>query len=114
MFNIKVQPTRPSVNGPFDLKITVEGAKMNINGDEWDFSFMTPGSSLPVSAFESTTIISGVDCDADGTLTLELAIPVDYGDSLEPYAMGKVGDGLVCDVHTQPVMPVHEVQDAKD
>lgn len=108
MFTVKVFPMRPSVNGPFDLLVTVKGTVMTINGEEWDFSFMPPGSSLPATALDSSVIISGVDCDAQGVIHLELAMPADYGDNLDPFMVRNLDDGVVCDAKTVPVLPVHQ------
>ena len=106
MFTVKIIPMRPSVHGPFDLLVTVKGTVMTINGEEWDFSFMPPGSSLPETALDSSIIFSGVDCDDQGTLHLSLVAPADYGDNLDPYMVKNLDDGVVCDVKKKPVLPI--------
>lgn len=101
MFNLKQIGWRPGGVEEVRLKVAVAGTTLVVNGDEFDFSFMEPGSELPLDALGSEVFRSDVTCDEDGVVSLTVAVP--YGPTpteaeVYPPVLDRVTDGVVIDV----------------
>lgn len=76
MFTINQAPYRPAGVSAVDMQVFVQGSKLTINDEEFDFSFMERGSILPREAVESPHLASDVVCDDEGLIILTLRIPI--------------------------------------
>lgn len=106
MLNLYLHPIAPAglTRTPYVLSTT--GNVLTINGEAFDFSFMTPGSSLPHIAVHSAWIFPiDVVCDTAGDVTLHLLVPrADPSVALAPKLKPK--DGSTFDYSIDPVTPL--------
>lgn len=80
-----------------DLAIRKAGSVLNINGEDFDFSPMTEGSTLPRTAVSSEWFAGDVEMqDGELVLSLYLPNPVNYSPAQAfPEPLLNVPDGLV-------------------
>lgn len=64
----------PDANIGVDLNVVKAGDVLNINGEDFDFSLMGSGDTLPVSAITSR-FRSDVEKSDDGELVITIALP---------------------------------------
>ncbi len=91
--NIKLSPQRRDDT----LEVRKKGDRLTLNGEDFDFSFMQVGDTLPRSAVSSVWVAGDVHKDATG-LQITLFLPVTNLPSLEqlyPVDLLNVPDGLV-------------------
>lgn len=113
MFNITQSPVRPAGLSAVDMTVFVKGSTLIINDEEFDFSFMEKGSSLPRSAVDSPYLVSDVFCDESGTINLTLKVPLGPSptdaEAFPPVLKGKKY-GTVIDIHLPAIeLPVQEM-----
>lgn len=113
MFNITQSPVRPAGLSAVDMTVFVKGSTLIINDEEFDFSFMEKGSSLPRSAVSSQFLESDVVCDETGTINLTLRVPLGAkptdSEAFPPVLEGKKY-GKVIDIHLPAIeLPRQEV-----
>lgn len=102
MFSIVQMGWRPGGVEEVRLRVAVVGKTLIINDrDEFDFSFMEPGSELPRDALDSDIFRSDVTCDEEGLIRLTIAVP--YGptpseEEVYPPVLERVTGGVVIDV----------------
>lgn len=113
MFNITQSPFRPAGTAAVDLVVFVQGSKLTINGEEFDFSFMESGSTLPRAAVVSPHLASDVVCDEGGVINLTLLVPIGptpSADEAFPAVLEGKKYGTVIDVHLPAIeLPAEEV-----
>lgn len=112
MFRITQMGFRPGGVDEVRLKVVVAGRVITVNADEFDLSFMEPGSELPRAAMDSDHFRSDVVCDETGLIHLTIAVP--YGPApseaeIYPPVQENVGDGTAIDV-TVPALTLPEVE----
>lgn len=109
MFNISQSPQRPAGTAAVDFAVFVQGSKLTINGEEFDFSFMEKGSTLPRDAVNSPHFASDVVCDDSGVINLTLLVPIgpapSEAEAYPPILEGKKY-GTVIDIHL-PAIELH-------
>ncbi|MHA6127156.1 hypothetical protein ACX3YD_13340 [Pseudomonas fluorescens group sp. PF-1] len=96
----------PDGNIGLDLSVIKAGEVLNINGEDFDFSPMASGDTLPVSAITSTWFRGDVEKLEDGSLVITLALPNGPNASPEqrfPVDLVSVPDGPV--VFPAPLPP---------
>jgi hypothetical protein len=79
------------------LEVVKAGDFLTVNGEDFDFSPMGEGDTLPASAISSIWFFDKVD-RVDGELVLTLYLPLPYNYSHEqafPVPLESVPDGLV-------------------
>ncbi len=113
MFNIKQSPQRPSGTAAVDFTVFVQGSKLTINAEVFDFSFMENGSTLPMDAVNSPYLASDVVCDESGVINLTLLVPIGPNptdaEAFPPVLEG-AKYGTVIDVHLPAIeLPAEEV-----
>lgn len=113
MFNITQSPRRPPGTDSVDFTVFVQGSKLTINGEEFDFSFMENGSTLPMAAVNSPYLASDVVCDESGVINLTLLVPIgpspSEAEAFPPVLEGKKY-GTVIDIHLPAIdLPAEEV-----
>jgi hypothetical protein len=90
---IKLSPQRRDDT----LEVVRSGSTLFVNGESFDFSRMSDGDTLPLSAIKSDWFASDVD-KADGVLTVTLFLPNPWNFSPEqafPVPLENVPDGPV-------------------
>lgn len=112
MFRITQLGFRPGGVDEVRLVVAVAGRVLTVNADEFDLSFMEPGSELPRAAMGSDHFRSDVVCDETGLIHLTIAVP--YGPTpseaeIYPPVLESVGDGIAIDV-TVPALTLPEVE----
>lgn len=65
----------PDANIGFELNVVKDGDILNINGEDFDFSPMDSGDTLPVSAIASAWFRSDVEKLDNGELVITIALP---------------------------------------
>lgn len=111
MFNILQSPYAPLPTKSANLSVFVQGSSIKINGDEFDFSFMEPGDTLPNSAIDSPYFEGGVDCLENGIIQITLRVPVPpgaTGDVAYPPVLEGKKYGKVIDVHIEASVVLEE------
>lgn len=112
MFNISQTRCRPAGVAAVSFQAFVQGSKVTINGEEFDFSFMPAGSTLPVSAIDSGYFAADVTCDADGVVGIHLMVPIGPNASVEEWNPGVLAGkkyGMAIDVQIPAIeLPVFE------
>ena len=79
------------------LSMSLAGAVLTINGEEFDFSAMSAGDTLPLGAVKSSWFVGPVD-NVDGELEMTIILPLPFNYSPEqafPQPLVNVPDGLV-------------------
>lgn len=112
MFNIAQTRFRPAGVAAVAFQAFVQGSKITINGEDFDFSFMPAGSTLPVGAIESDYFAADVTCGDDGVIAIHLMVPIGPNASTEEWnprlLVGKKY-GTVIDIQIPAVeLPVFE------
>lgn len=69
------------------------GNSIIINGDEFDFSPISPGDVLPKSAIGSDLFVGDVSCDDDGDVSMTLIYSCQEGD--EEFVLLVESDGVI-------------------
>lgn len=80
------------------LVLSVKGDALYVNGDEFDFSPLQPGYSLPADAIDSVWFAGPVSKDAHGVLTVTIRFPhpMDADESMRfPVPITVTDDGPV-------------------
>lgn len=113
MFNITQSPYRPAGMAAVDFSVFVQGTTLTINGEEFDFSFMEKGSTLPCEAVNSPHLCSDVVCDEAGSISLSLLVPIGpspaEAEAFPPILEGKKY-GTVIDIHLPAIeLPAGEL-----
>jgi len=89
------------------LSVVVTGEVVTLNGEDFDFTPLEPGGSLPLEALNSPWFVRDVQRDSTGELVLTLLFPhatdAPY-DSRFPQPISVTGDGPVS------LPPAEEVQ----
>lgn len=93
------------------LEVVKKGNKLSLNGEEFDFSPMSEGDTLPLSAIKSQWFAADVEM-IGGELVVALLLPnpVNYSpEQAFPVPLQNVADGLVAlpqPLTAPPVQPV--------
>lgn len=93
------------------LKVIKNGDILNINGEDFDFSPMPEGSTLPVAAIKSEWFFGDAE-RSNGVLTLVMWLPLPANYSQEqafPVDLVDVPDGPVDFPKPLPIPPAVEV-----
>jgi len=80
------------------LQVIKQDKVLTFNGESFDFSLMKNGDTLPWTALSSKWITGGVECDADGELSLNVILPIPWNYSQEqafPVPLLNVPNGVV-------------------
>lgn len=91
--NINLSPYRSDES----LEVIKNGSKLILNGEEFDFSRMSDGDTLPAGSVSSPFFIGAVDC-VGGSIeaTLRMPIPENYSqEQAFPAPLLGVADGPV-------------------
>lgn len=97
-FNITLIPQRRDDT----LSLACTGSVLVVNGEEFDFSPMSPGDELPFTAVSCDFFVGGITCDAGGDIFAAMVYPCRAGDheyalKLEADHVYNFGEGTVYD-----------------
>ncbi|KFE48023.1 hypothetical protein [Pseudomonas congelans] len=104
---IKLSPQRREGT----LEVVKKGDVLVVNGEEFDFSTMPEGATLPVAAIRSEWFFSDVDrVDGELIMTMWLPLPANYSqEQASPVDLIDIPDGPVAFPKPLPPTPVDEV-----